>query len=143
TPYPVFTNFDVPNGDSSCVKRVRSNTPLQALTLLNESVFMDSARALGLRAITEGGKTDDERIAFAFRCCTSRPPTDEERAELVKLLTAERERIRKGEVKSAELAGGEKELKDKLPDGATPADAAAFTIIARVILNLDETITKE
>jgi mono/diheme cytochrome c family protein len=143
TPYPVFTNFDVPNGDSSCVKRARSNTPLQALTLLNESVFMDCARALGLRAIKDGGKTDDERIAFAFRCCTSRPPTDDERAELVKLLAAERERIQKGEVKVAELAGGEKDSKDKLPDGATPADAAAFTIVARVILNLDETITKE
>ena len=59
--------------------RPRSNTPLQALTSLNETVFMDCARALAVRALTEGGKTDDERIAFAFRCCTSRPPTDDER----------------------------------------------------------------
>lgn len=141
TPYPVFTNFDVPNGDSSCVKRVRSNTPLQALTLLNESVFVDCARALGLRAIREGGKTDAERIAFAFCCCTSRPPTDDEQQVLAKLLSQERERIKKGEVNANELAAGDKSA--KLPDGVDASDAAAFTIIARVLLNLDETITKE
>jgi hypothetical protein len=139
----VFTNFDVPNGDSSCVKRVRSNTPLQALTLLNETVFMDCARALAVRALKEGGKSDDERIAFAFRCCTSRPPTDDERSDIATLLANERDRIAKGEVKAAELATGSKDAKGKLPDGITVEDAAAFTIIARVILNLDETITKE
>jgi mono/diheme cytochrome c family protein len=143
TPYPVFTNFDVPNGDSSCVKRVRSNTPLQALTLLNESVFMDCARALAQRAIREGGNTDDERIAFTFRCCTSRVPLDDERSDIAKLLAAERDRIAKGEVKAAELATGEKDGKGKLPAGVTAEDAAAYTIVARVILNLDETITKE
>jgi hypothetical protein len=141
TPYPVLTNFDVPNGDSSCVKRVRSNTPLQALTLLNESVFVDCARALGLRAIREGGKTDAERVAFAFRCCTGRSPTNDEQHVLGKLLGDERERIKKGEVDAAELARGDKAA--KLPDGVSSADSAAFTIIARVLLNLDETITKE
>ena len=143
TPYPVFTNFDVPNGDSSCVKRVRSNTPLQALTLLNETVFMDCARALAIRALTDGGKTDDERIAFAFRCCTSRVPSDDERAEIAGLLTAERDRIVKGEVKAAESTTGEKDGKGKLPAGVTAEEAAAYTVVARVILNLDETITKE
>jgi hypothetical protein len=143
TPYPVFTNFDVPNGDSSCVKRVRSNTPLQALTTLNESVFMDCARALAVRALREGGKSDAERIAFAFRICTSRPPAADETAELVKLLSAERERIAKGEVNAAELATGQKNAKDKLPVGIEVADAAAYTVVARVLLNLDETITKE
>ncbi|HKA07929.1 MAG TPA: DUF1553 domain-containing protein, partial [Gemmataceae bacterium] len=141
TPYPVFTNFDVPNGDSSCVKRVRSNTPLQALTLLNESVFMDCARALAVRALKEGGKTDAERIAFAFRCCTSRPPDADESSELVKLLTAERDRIKTGEVNATELAAGDS--KGKLPDGVPAPEAAAYTVIARVLLNLDETITKE
>jgi hypothetical protein len=141
TPYPVFTNFDVPNGDSSCVKRVRSNTPLQALTLLNESVFMDCARALAIRAVKEGGKTDEDRIAFAFRCCTSRPPAVDESTELIKLLTAERDRIKAGEVNVTELAAGD--AKGKLPDGVSAPEAAAYTVIARVLLNLDETITKE
>ena len=141
TPYPVFTNFDVPNGDSSCVRRARSNTPLQALTLLNESVFVDCARALGLRAIREGGKTDADRIAFAFQCCTSRMPSADEERVLAKLLSDERERIKKGEVNAAELATGDKAA--KLPEGVSAIDAAAFTVIARVLLNLDETITKE
>jgi hypothetical protein len=140
TPYPVFTNFDVPNGDSSCVRRARSNTPLQALTTLNESVFMDCARGLAVRALRDGGKTDDERITFAFRCCTSRPPGADEVGELTRLLAAERERIAKGEVNVAGLAG---DGKDKLPPGVTAADAAAYTVVARVLLNLDETITKE
>jgi mono/diheme cytochrome c family protein len=143
TPYPVFTNFDVPNADSSCVKRVRSNTPLQALTLLNESVFMDCARALAVRALTEGGKTDAERIAFAFRCCTSRAPDADETAELVKLLAAERERLAKGEVNANELSTGDKDPKKKLPAEVTAPEAAAYTVVARVLLNLDETITKE
>jgi mono/diheme cytochrome c family protein len=143
TPYPVFTNFDVPNGDSSCVRRVRSNTPLQALTSLNEVVFMDCARALAARALKEGGRTDAERITFAFRCCTSRPPAADEVAELVKLLAAERERIAKGEVNSAEVATGGKDAKDRLPAGVTAPEAAAYTVVARVLLNLDETITKE
>jgi mono/diheme cytochrome c family protein len=140
TPYPVFTNFDVPNGDSSCVRRARSNTPLQALTTLNESVFMDCARGLAVRALREGGKSDEERIAFAFRCCTSRPPAADEVGELTRLLTAERERIAKGEVNVTGLAG---DGKDKLPPGVTAADAGAYTVVARVLLNLDETITKE
>jgi hypothetical protein len=139
----VFTNFDVPNGDSSCVKRVRSNTPLQALTSLNETVFMDCARALAVRAVREGGKTDEERIAFAFRCCASRPPTPEEKAVLLDLLAGQRARIEKGEVNAAELATGEKAGKAKLPDGVSAPEAAAYTVIARVLLNLDETITKE
>ena len=143
TPYPVFTNFDVPNGDSSCVRRPRSNTPLQALTSLNEVVFVDCARALAVRALKEGGTTDAERVAFAFRCCTSRPPEADEVAELVKLVTAERERIAGGEVNAAELATGETDPKGKLPAGVAAPDAAAYTVVARVLLNLDETITKE
>jgi hypothetical protein len=143
TPYPVLSNFDVPNADSSCVRRARSNTPLQALTSLNEVVFMECARALAVRALKEGGSTDAERVAFAFRCCASRPPAAVEVAELMKLLTAERERIAKGEVSAAELATGEKDVKDKLPAGIAAPEAAAYTVVSRVLLNLDETITKE
>src|SRR5205814_5963747 len=75
TPYPALQNFDVPNADFSCVKRSRSNTPLQALTTLNETVFLECARAMAVRILTDGGKSDTDRIAFAFRLCVSRPPT--------------------------------------------------------------------
>src|SRR5262249_59754437 len=65
TPYPALTVFDAPIGEAACVKRARSNTPLQALTGLNETIFVECARALGKRAILEGGKTDAERLTDA------------------------------------------------------------------------------
>ena len=107
---------------------------------MNESIFMDSARALAGRAVKEGGATDEDRITFAFRCCTSRLPATDERAALLKLLAAQRERIKKGEVDATEIATGNKD-----PKGPPIAldDVAAFTVVARVLLGLDETITKE
>src|SRR5262249_19244727 len=108
TPYPMLTNFDVPNGDFSCVRRTPSNTPLQALTTLNETVFMDCARALAVRVLKEGGQTDEDRIDFAFRVCISRPPTSEEKAELFALLEKQRKRIAEGTLDAAEVATGKK-----------------------------------
>ena len=78
-PHPVLQNFDAPNGDFSCVRRVRSNTPLQALTTLNEPLFLESARALALRTLAEGGAKDKQRLTYAFRRCLSRQPTEAER----------------------------------------------------------------
>ncbi len=72
TPYPALAAFDVPVGEASCVKRTRTNTPLAALTALNETVFVECARALGKRAVTEGGATDAERLTYAFRLCVAR-----------------------------------------------------------------------
>ena len=76
TPFPVLQTFDVPNGESSCVRRSRSNSPLQALVSLNEPMFVECARRWRARRWTEGGKTDDERITYAFRRVLSRPPTE-------------------------------------------------------------------
>src|SRR5207253_10569682 len=73
-PYPMLQNFDAPNADSACVRRVRSNTPLQALTTLNEPIFLESARSLALKTIEEKA-TDEERLTFAFRRCLTRKPT--------------------------------------------------------------------
>src|SRR6185369_3711248 len=77
-PYPALQAFDAPNGDFSCVRRTRSNTPFQALTSLNEPVFLECARALAMRTIREGGATDAERVTYTFRRCVARPPTDRE-----------------------------------------------------------------
>src|SRR5205807_3334169 len=85
TPYPMLQTFDAPNGDFSCVSRNRSNTPLQALTTLNEPIFIDCARALAARALREGGKSDAERLTHAFRLCLSRPPDNDEKATLTTL----------------------------------------------------------
>src|SRR4051812_40098760 len=92
TPYPALTVFDAPVGEAACVKRARTNTPLQALTGLNETVFVECARALGRRAVTEGGTTDAERVAFAFRLCTARTPTADEGKVLLSLLAKHRAR---------------------------------------------------
>jgi hypothetical protein len=142
-PYPMLQTFDAPNGDFSCVRRLRSNTPLQALVSLNEATFMECARALARSALVEGGRTDADRINFTFRRVLSRPPTTEERSELLALLVKEQKHIAEGWVNPAELATGKSEVPENLPAGATPTQLAAFTVVSRVLLNLDEAITKE
>jgi hypothetical protein len=141
TPFPMLQTFDAPNGDFSCVRRGRSNTPLQALTTLNEPIFMDCARALAARALKEGGKSDVERLAYAFRLCVTRPPDEFEKATLAALLTKERKRIAAGALDAREVATGQKNASP--PADLRADELAAYTIVARVLLNLDETITKE
>jgi hypothetical protein len=142
-PYPMLQTFDAPNGDASCVRRARSNTPLQALMTLNEPVFLDCARALALRTLSDGGGTDAERVVYAFRRCVTRTPTDEEKAEVLKLLSKQRERFARPDAKPWELAANDPAHPPQLPKGVTPAQAAAWTVVSRALLNLDETITKE
>ena len=143
TPYPALQVFDAPNGDFSCVRRMRSNTPLQALVLLNESVFVECAQALALKTLQEGGSTDRERIAYAFRRALSRLPSSDEKAELLSLLRKEKRRGAEGWVNANEISTGKNEPAKNLPKGAMPTQLAAYTVVSRVILNLDETITKE
>jgi hypothetical protein len=142
-PYPVLQTFDAPNGDFACVRRVRSNTPLQALTTLNEPIFLECARALALRTIAEGGTTEEVRLTYAFRRCLSRQPTAQESAVLLALLRKQIERFTQSGRNPWELAAADPKTPPALPPGATPAQLAAWTAVARVLLNLDETITKE
>ncbi|HMF15426.1 MAG TPA: DUF1553 domain-containing protein, partial [Gemmataceae bacterium] len=141
TPYPALQTFDAPNGDFSCVRRNRSNTPLQALTTLNETVFVEAARALAARALKEGGKSDDERLTYAFRLCVGRPPSSEERAEMTALLDKQRKRVADGSLNPMEVATGKKD--GTPPEGMQANQLAAYTMVSRVLLNLDETITRE
>jgi hypothetical protein len=143
TPYPMLQVFDAPNGDFSCVRRMRSNTPLQALVLLNEPLFVECAQALALKTLQEGGATDSERVTYAFRRALSRSPSSDEKAELLSLLRKQTRRGADGWVNSLEIATGKNELPKELPNGTTPTRLAAYTVVSRVILNLDETITKE
>jgi mono/diheme cytochrome c family protein len=138
-PYPMLQTFDAPNGDSSCVRRSRSNTPLQALTTLNEPLSMEAARALALKTLSEGGKTDAERLAYAFRRCVARRPTEAEANELLGFLEKQIGRIRDGWLDTWSITGAP----PKLPAGVTPVQLGAWTALSRVLLNLDETITKE
>ena len=142
-PYPMLQNFDAPNGDASCVRRSRSNTPLQALTSLNEPLFMEAARALARKTLAEGGMSEPERLTFAFRRVLSRPPTAPEKSELLALLEKQTQRFA-GSVNSAwEMAAPNSWERLPLPPRATIAQMAAWTTVSRVLLNLDETITKE
>ena len=144
TPYPLLVTFDVPEGNNACVRRARSNTPLQALVTLNETIAIEAARALAKRTLAEGGATDPDRIAYAFRRCVSRPPGGTERDVLLSLLEQQKRRIADGWINPWEVATGSKDaLLAGLPRGTTPAQWAAYTIVARVLLNLDETFTRE
>jgi hypothetical protein len=141
-PDPAMASFDAPNGDFACVRRERSNTPLAALTALNEPVFVEAARALALRTLREAGPSFEERAAHAFALCTGRAPTEAERGVLRELLETTRARIAEGWIAARTISTGSDSRLPELPEKATPADAAAWTVVARVLLNLDETLTK-
>jgi len=141
-PDPALANFDAPNGDVSCARRVRSNTPLAALTGLNEPVFVEAARALAVRTLAEEGGDDASRLDHAFLLCTGRKPSPAERRELLGFLAAQRRQFADGWLNAREVATGAGETLPSLPPGVTPQDAAAWTLVARVLLNLDETVTK-
>lgn len=135
-PYPMLTNFDAPNGDIACVRRTRSNTPLQALTALNEPLFLEAARALAKKTLAEGGKSNRDRATFAFRQVLGRKPMAEELTELLALLEKQTRRFAAGELQPQAMLG---------PGWSVPnaPEAAGWTVVSRVLLNLDEAITKE
>jgi hypothetical protein len=142
-PYPMLQAFDAPNGDFACVRRTRSNTPLQALTTLNEPIYLDCARALALRTLSEGGSTDADRLIYAFRRCLARRPSEPETTTLLDLLDRQARRFARPEAAPWALAAGDPAKPPPLPAGATAPQLAAWTAVSRVLLNLDETITKD
>ena len=133
TPHPALTVFDAPDGFSSCTRRIRSNTPLQALTLLNDQAFVEFAQALATRVLKEAPKDEVKRIEHAFRLCLTRKPSAAEVTRLSELLVAQTKHFTSAPEEAKALTGQEN------PD----SERAAWTIVARVLLNLDETITRE
>jgi hypothetical protein len=117
----MLQTFDTPDGNVACARRSRSDTPLQALTTLNETIAVEAARAFARRILEEGGQSDTERIDYAYRRALSRHPSDAEREEILSLIAKQQQRI----------------------NGSTPAQLATYTVVSRVLLNLDEAITKE
>lgn len=141
-PFPVLTAFDTPTGNFACVKRDRSNTPLQALVTLNETVFLEAARELGRRTVREGGENDPERLDYAFKRVLSRAPQQEEIDELMAMLADQRVRLESGDLDAVALAFGDSP--PRAIDSDSPVtEVASWTAISRVLLNLDETITRE
>jgi hypothetical protein len=139
-PFPSLTAFDTPSGEVSCPRRVRSNTPLQALTTLNEKAFVEAAQALALRVIKDGGKDDPSRAAYAFELCTGRKP---DRAETEKLLKFWKEQYDYFEDRTAAAVNVAVPDLNNMPEDVNLHKVAAWTMVSRTILNLDETITRE
>ena len=128
--------FDSPNGVTSCTRRSRSNTPLQALTLLNDEAFFEFAQGLARRLMLEASQQDSERIDYAFRLCLTREPTRKERSQLEKYLAQQREDLRAEPSQARTLVPADSEENDV-------QELAAWTLLSSVLLNLDEFITRE
>ncbi len=134
--YAMFNTFDAPSGEATCPRREVSNTPLQALTLLNNAVFVEAAQALGRRIAARPG-TMEEKAAYLFRRCVTRPPTNDELAAVTAFYAAQKARLEKKEIDAPTLAGSSKGSSAK-----DTTERAAWTLTARSLLNLDEVIVK-
>ncbi len=137
---PSMALFDAPSREICTVKRGRTNTPLQSLSLLNEVTHVEAARVFAQRVLASGGSTDHDRLRWAFRTATSREPRSEELTALSNGL------IRRLELFKARPADAEKLLttgKAPLPSQLEPIQLAAWTMTANVLLNLDEVVTRE
>lgn len=138
-PYPSMATFDAPSREICAVRRVRTNTPLQALVTLNDPVYVEAAQAMARRILREGGLSTDERLRFAIRLCICREPKSEQIAALAKLVEAELDRYRADAAAAKKLAT---EPLGPLPEGLDTAEAAAWTVVANVLLNLDAVLTR-
>src|SRR5262249_16216831 len=136
SPYPMLLTFDSPDSNVCCVRRDRTNTPLQALTLLNDAVFIECARVLGRRIFDYRPSRVEERLGYAFRLCLARQPTPGELRVLRELYEDLVEACHKQPAKAAKLLGKAKEK------GTNVAEAAAWVAVARTIMNLDEFVTR-
>lgn len=134
-PYPMLMTFDSPDSNTSCVRRIRSNTPLQALTLLNGPLFVESARSLGRRILAEAPSGEADRIGYAFRLALAREPSQREEGIVRELLAEHRSAFERHPGAAAEFAGAGADR--------SPTETAAWTAASRMILNLDEFLTRE
>jgi Protein of unknown function (DUF1553)/Protein of unknown function (DUF1549)/Concanavalin A-like lectin/glucanases superfamily len=135
-----MVTFDAPDREKCTARRALTNTPLQALTLLNDPTYVEAARALAQRALVEGGRDEKRRLAYAFRLATGRTPTGKEVGVLRGLLKGRLKWFRKDRAAAVKLLSVGESPRDARLDAA---ELAAWTTVASVILNLDETITKQ
>lgn len=138
-PPPFMSNFDAPNREQSCPQRERSNTPMQALQLMNDVQHFEAARALAERTLAEGGKDDATRLQWLFRTVLSRSPDPKESALLTTALADQRR------LATADADAAKKVVRtgESTPKNLAPApETAAWTLVANLVLNLDETVTR-
>jgi hypothetical protein len=138
-PPPFMVNFDAPNREQFCARRERSNTPLQALQLMNDVQHVEAARALAARALAESPADDASRICWLFATVLARGPDTDEQAVVQETLEGHRARYAADSEAAGKLvAHGE----SKPPADVPPAELAAWTLVANMLLNLDETLTR-
>jgi hypothetical protein len=138
-PYPSMAAFDAPSREICAIKRVRTNTPLQAFVTMNDPVYVETAQALAQRIVREGGSDIRTRVQYGLQLCLCRPPEPEQVEPLVALFDAEYTRFRADSPAAASLSGA---AAGALPAGTSSAELAAWTTIASVLLNLDGVLTK-
>jgi hypothetical protein len=138
-PYPSMATFDAPSREICAIKRVRTNTPLQAFVTLNDPVYVETAQALARRIVHDGGASLENRIRYALQLCLCRPPRQEQVEQLIGLYQGEIVHYREKHDAAVALAS---EPLGALPPGMNPADLAAWTTVANVLLNLDGVLTK-
>jgi hypothetical protein len=138
-PYPSMATFDAPSREICSVRRIRTNTPLQAFVTLNDPVYVEASQALARRIVTEGGASIEDRVRFALRLALSRPPAAEQVDGLATLYRSERAHYATDRAAAVALAT---EPLGPLPGGMDPAELAAWTTVANVLLNLDGVLTK-
>ncbi len=140
SPPASLTTFDAPSRETCTVRRPRTNTPLQALVLMNDTQYVEASRRLAERMMTEGGATPEEQIAYAFRLATARRPAADELAVLAGTLNAYLADYKANAEAAAKLLAVGNSKRNEALDAV---QLAARTMVANLILNLDETITKE
>jgi hypothetical protein len=138
-PYPSMATFDAPSRELCSVRRIRTNTPLQAFVTLNDPVYVEAAQALARRIVREGGSSVEDRLGFALRLCLGRTPEPGQVAVLARLLAREHDHYRQDLEAARALAT---EPLGPLPEGMDAAELAAWTTVANVLLNLDGVLTK-
>jgi hypothetical protein len=138
--YPSFQVFDAPTREYCTVDRPRTNTPLQALVTLNDPVFVEAARVLGQRIMQEGGDGVSPKLRYAFRLCVAREPNDKELAVVQRLYDAQLARYKSDETAAIALVNSGAASR---PEKLSIVELAAWTSIGNVLLNLDETVTRE
>jgi hypothetical protein len=138
-PYPSMATFDATSRETCTVRRIRTNTPLQAFVTLNDPCYVEAAQALARRIVKEGGPTAEERARFGLRLCLGRPPHAEQVKQVMELFETERAHYRKDGKAALTLAT---EPLGPLLSGMDPAEVAAWTVVANVLLNLDAVLMK-
>ncbi len=138
-PPPFMSTFDAPNREQVCSRRGRSNTPMQALQLMNDIQHVEAARAFAERIIQEGGSTSRDRIRWAWRSLTARWPDSEELSVVQQTLEAHQKRFEANPKAARELVSyGQSKPNETI----APEKLASYTMIANLILNLDEVVSK-